>query len=61
MSTATTRPPKLPPPWFIHTFWRVHRALYRLSRGRFLQVRDWPGLCAAADFDATYLHLRAIP
>jgi deazaflavin-dependent oxidoreductase (nitroreductase family) len=30
--------PKLPPPWFIHTAWRVHRALYRISGGRFL----WP-------------------
>jgi len=48
MSTATTRPPKLPPPWFIHTFWRVHRALYRLSRGRFLWTtsskRGWGAL-----------------
>ena len=30
MST-TTRPPKLPPAWFKHAFWRVHRALNRLS------------------------------
>ena len=36
MSTTTTREPKLQPPWFMHTFWRVHRALYRLSGGRFL-------------------------
>lgn len=36
MSTATTKPPSLPPPWFIHLFWRVHRAVYRLSGGRFL-------------------------
>ncbi len=28
--------PKLPPSWFVHTFWRVHRVLYRLSGGRFL-------------------------
>ena len=35
-SNARTRSPKLPPPWFVHTFWRVHRALYRLSGGRFL-------------------------
>jgi F420H(2)-dependent quinone reductase len=28
--------PKLPPAWFIHTFWRVHRALHRISGGRFL-------------------------
>jgi F420H(2)-dependent quinone reductase len=36
MSTASTRPPKHPPPWFVHAAWRVHRALYRLSGGRFL-------------------------
>jgi deazaflavin-dependent oxidoreductase (nitroreductase family) len=36
MSTAQQRPPKLPPAWFKHAFWRCHRALYRLSRGRFL-------------------------
>lgn len=36
MNDAITRPPKLPPAWFKHAFWRVHRALYRLSRGRFL-------------------------
>lgn len=36
MSTAATRPPKVPPPWFVHTAWRAHRALYRLSGGRFL-------------------------
>lgn len=29
-------PPKLPPAWFKHTFWRVHRWLHRLSGGRFL-------------------------
>ena len=36
MSTAATRPPKHPPPWFVHTAWRVHRTLYRLTGGRFL-------------------------
>jgi deazaflavin-dependent oxidoreductase (nitroreductase family) len=48
MSSPTTRPPKLPPPWFIHTAWRVHRALYRLSGGRFLWTtsskRGWGAL-----------------
>lgn len=47
MSEAT-RPPKLPPPWFIHLAWRVHRALHRLSRGRFLWTtankRGWGAL-----------------
>ena len=38
MSPTTTQTPKLPPPWFKHAFWRGHRALYRVSGGRFL----WP-------------------
>jgi len=36
IGTAKARPPKLPPRWFIRTFWRAHRALHRLSGGRFL-------------------------
>lgn len=55
MSTATTKPtkpPKLPPPWFIHTFWRAHRAVYRLSGGRFLWTtaskRSWGALLLTA-------------
>ena len=48
MSTTTTRPPRMPPPWFVHTFWRVHRAVYRLSGGRFLWTpaskRGWGAL-----------------
>ncbi len=48
MSDATTRSPKHPPPWFVHTAWRVHRALYRLSGGRFLWTtsnkRGWGAL-----------------
>ena len=48
MSNAATRPPKHPPPWFVHTAWRVHRALYRLSGGRFLWTtsnkRGWGAL-----------------
>src|SRR5664280_2115912 len=48
MGTEATRPPKVPPPWFKHTFWRVHRALYRLSGGHFLWTtsnkRGWGAL-----------------
>jgi deazaflavin-dependent oxidoreductase (nitroreductase family) len=48
MRATTTRPPKMPPPWFVHTAWRVHRALYRLSGGRFLWTpankRGWGAL-----------------
>jgi F420H(2)-dependent quinone reductase len=36
MSNAAARPPKRPPRWFVHTAWRAHGALYRLSGGRFL-------------------------
>jgi deazaflavin-dependent oxidoreductase (nitroreductase family) len=36
LSDAATPSPKHPPPWFVHTAWRVHRALYRLGGGRFL-------------------------
>jgi deazaflavin-dependent oxidoreductase (nitroreductase family) len=50
MSTGTpaTRPPKVPPAWIVHTAWRAHRALYRLSGGRFLWTtsnkRGWGAL-----------------
>jgi deazaflavin-dependent oxidoreductase (nitroreductase family) len=48
MTHAATRPPKHPPPWFVHTAWRVHRGLYRLSGGRFLWTpsnkRGWGSL-----------------
>jgi deazaflavin-dependent oxidoreductase (nitroreductase family) len=48
MSRATTRQPRVPPRWFLHTAWRVHRALYRLSGGRFLWTtsnkRGWGAL-----------------
>jgi F420H(2)-dependent quinone reductase len=36
MSAATSPPPRVPPRWFVHAAWRAHRALYRLSGGRFL-------------------------
>ena len=42
------RPPRMPPPWFVHLAWRAHRALYRLSGGRFLWTtankRGWGAL-----------------
>lgn len=35
MNAVETRPaPKLPPRWFIRTFWLVHRAVFRITRGR---------------------------
>ena len=40
--------PRRPPAWFVHGAWRVHRALYRLSGGRFLWTtsnkRGWGAL-----------------
>jgi deazaflavin-dependent oxidoreductase (nitroreductase family) len=48
MTTEVTQPPKLPPAWFKHAFWRVHRALHRVSGGRFLWTpaskRGWGAL-----------------
>lgn len=48
MSTTAPRPPRVPPAWFVHTAWRAHRALYRLSGGRFLWTtsnkRGWGAL-----------------
>ncbi len=48
MSKTAVRPPRLPPAWFKHAFWRVHRVLYRLSGGRFLWTpaskRGWGAL-----------------
>ena len=48
MSDVKTRPPKTPPPWFVHTFWRLHRGVYRVSGGRFLWItankRGWGAL-----------------
>jgi deazaflavin-dependent oxidoreductase (nitroreductase family) len=47
-STGKVEPPKLPPAWFKHAFWRVHRALCRLSGGRLLWTtaskRGWGAL-----------------
>lgn len=43
-----TATPRRPPSWFVHTAWRVHRVLYRLSGGRFLWTtsnkRGWGAL-----------------
>ncbi len=48
IGTETSAAPTLPPRWFVHGAWRVHRALYRLSGGRFLWTtsnkRGWGAL-----------------
>ena len=38
--STTTAPPSIPPAWFKHLFWRVHRIVNRLSGGRFLWTPD---------------------
>lgn len=47
-SSSSSKPPRVPPRWFVHAAWRVHRALYRLSGGRFLWTtegkRPWGAL-----------------
>ena len=44
MSTATgQKKPFLPPRWVIRTAWKIHRALYRGSGGRFGLSRPKPG------------------
>ena len=36
MDPQATSPPKLPPAWFKHAFWKVHRALYKVLGRRVL-------------------------
>jgi hypothetical protein len=33
-ATARSRPARLPPRWFVVTFWHAHRALLRVTGGR---------------------------
>ena len=33
-TTTTTTKKRLPPRWFIHVAWRIHRAMYRITGGR---------------------------
>lgn len=42
MSTTPTSSPRLPPRWFIRTFWVGHRALYRVTGGRLGLQRPRP-------------------
>jgi deazaflavin-dependent oxidoreductase (nitroreductase family) len=48
MSNPSVEKAYVPPPWIVHTAWRVHRSLYRLSGGRFLWTpankRGWGAL-----------------
>ena len=40
MDSRASEPPKLPPVWFKHLFWRGHRVLYRLIGGHALWTPD---------------------
>ena len=48
MRDSERRSARMPPPWFVHSAWRVHRLLYRLSGRRFLWTtsneRGWGAL-----------------
>lgn len=33
-TAPSTRPPRLPPRWFMRAFWLIHRRVYRLTGGR---------------------------
>ena len=43
---------RLPPRWFVRTFWRNHRRVYRLTRGRFglwrAKPNRWGAMCVRA-------------
>lgn len=48
-SAGAAPPPKIPPRWIIRSAWRVHRLIYRLSRGRLglrLPTADTYGMMA---------------
>ena len=40
---SDSRPARLPPRWFVVTFWHAHRALVNVTRGRFGLWRPKPG------------------
>ena len=43
LPSAMAEAPRIPPRWFVRSAWVVHRAMYRLSRGRFGLWRPKPG------------------
>jgi deazaflavin-dependent oxidoreductase (nitroreductase family) len=43
MAGESERAPRLPPRWFVVTAWYVHRAIYRVTRGRLGLWRPKPG------------------
>lgn len=53
MSDTPGRPGRLPPRWVVRTAWAVHRAIYRITRGR-------TGLRPATDTTWGMMRLRTI-
>jgi F420H(2)-dependent quinone reductase len=43
VEAKTSRPPRIPPRWFVRGAWVIHRAIYRLTPGRFGLWRPKPG------------------
>ncbi|WP_026874934.1 nitroreductase/quinone reductase family protein [Jiangella gansuensis] len=43
MGTTGQRPPRVPPRWFVRSFWAGHRSLYRATGGRIGLSRPKPG------------------
>ncbi len=43
MPEIPAKPARVPPRWFVRTFWSAHRGLYRLTRGRLGLWRPKPG------------------
>ena len=50
---ARSSKPRLPPRWFIRAAWSTHRAIYRLSGGRFGLRKPKPGGYGLARLTAT--------
>jgi deazaflavin-dependent oxidoreductase (nitroreductase family) len=34
MDVSSEQPPRLPPRWIMHVFWRCHRGVFRITRGK---------------------------
>jgi len=43
MPETSARPARVPPRWFVRSFWSAHRCFYRLTRGRWGLWRPKPG------------------
>jgi F420H(2)-dependent quinone reductase len=53
MPDTLTKPARLPPRWFIRVFWKVHRAVVRVTRGRFGLWLPKPGRWGALRLTTT--------